>query len=587
MMKNTTFLALAALSLSLPVVGNTIQMPEGCTNPDGMAVSHAGALAVAAPNIDRRAPGAVFRKDKWGQLRKWFEVPVHPETGFASPMGVCFGPRGELYVCDNQPDSRGRVLRVALGRDGKMSCETVAEGLENANGVKYRQGRLYVTQAFLRRIVRDDGALASGLYVFSAHDRGVRVSNTKDDPQLAFLDWTTNAATRVGLNGVAVSPDGDALYVGNYGDARIWKLTPAFDGRIAESEVFAQGGALVTPDGLCTSQEGVLYVADMKASDVKAFNPDGTLARVIKSKDFRRPSEPCVSGNALYVANYGGTTLEQLGAVRSVPKALPKPETFDVWPDGKMPNVQTDLKWKPIIEWNAPEKLRSDAVVISVSGGCYMSCGLAGNETVPLKRYFLERGVTVVNLRYRCPRPVGLPFYLPAWQDAQRTVRFVRCEAKRRGLDPEKIGFVGCSAGGHLTLMTALNSETRAYEPIDALDEVPCHVNWAVPVYAAYVFKDQAGSAKDECACPLAAEFAFDGHTPPMCFIHGDADGWSAFGSARVYNRLREMGVPAEMHTFATENHCFMDDPRPGSPAAGWIDRIWEWLFRMEFVPCK
>ena len=289
---------------------HTIQMPPTCTTPDGMCIDSKGRLVIAAPNNDRRQPGAVFRLDApGGTPAKWFDVPPCPESGYASPMGVCFGPEGELYVCDNQKDSRGRLLRITFKDDRIDSCEAIAVGLDNANGVKYLNGRLYLTQAFLYGVKRGDGAATSGLYMFAATDRNVRVGNTPADPQCVFSDVTRNPEIRGGLNGVAVDAKG-LIYTGNYGDGRVWKLTPGSDGRIVKSEELVHaGGGSVTPDGLCVDAAGSLYIADMRGDAVERILPSGKL-EVVRKGGFVRPSEPCVWNGAVYVANYGGTTLE-------------------------------------------------------------------------------------------------------------------------------------------------------------------------------------------------------------------------------------------------------------------------------------
>ena len=100
-MKRIAFsLALAAAAFAAQ--GRTIQMPPSCTTPDGMCIDSRGRLVIAAPNNDRKQPGAIFRLDSPdAEPVKWFDVPPCPESGYASPMGVCFGPDGELYVCDN------------------------------------------------------------------------------------------------------------------------------------------------------------------------------------------------------------------------------------------------------------------------------------------------------------------------------------------------------------------------------------------------------------------------------------------------------------------------------------------------------
>jgi len=308
-MRDAVFAAAAMFAFGA-LAAQKVQMPETCTNPDGLAVDPAGRLVIAAPNNARTQPGAVFVLDEpGGTPRKWFDVPAHPETGVAAPMGICFGPEGELYICDNQKDSKGRLLRMSF-KDGRPDkCETVACGLENANGVKYLNGRLYMTQAFLRGIKREDGHLSSGVYMFNASDRDVRVTNTAADSQLVFLDHTANPKMRVGLNGVAVDAQG-FIYTGNYGDGRIWKLKPGADGRIASSELFAWSG-IVSPDGLCVDPSGNLYTADMHGDSAVKIDRSGNVSIVAKGC-FKRPSEPCWWKGSLYVSDYAGTTVTQI-----------------------------------------------------------------------------------------------------------------------------------------------------------------------------------------------------------------------------------------------------------------------------------
>lgn len=264
-----------------------------------------------------------------------------------------------------------------------------------------------------------------------------------------------------------------------------------------------------------------------------------------------------------------------------------KEEKVMLWPEGRMPSVSTNQPYAPYFVWFTPKDQKSDAVLISISGGSYMGCGIDWFEVAPVRDYFLKRGVNVVTMRYRTPRPIGEAKHLTAWQDAQRTVRLVRQEAVRRGLNPENIGFTGCSAGGHLALMTATSSGTPAYAPVDEADKLPCHVNWAIPVYPAYVLESGSNSCNrvaDNLVEPIVPEFAFDAKTPPMCFFHGDADGYSPMGSVRAYHKLRTMGIPGELHVMALEEHCFQWEAMPGTPAFAWKDRIWEWLTKMDFV---
>ena len=266
-----------------------------------------------------------------------------------------------------------------------------------------------------------------------------------------------------------------------------------------------------------------------------------------------------------------------------------------VWPKGKMPHSQahqiaamTDAAgskdFKPekhrvaYIEWMpAPDKsVRTDACMILISGGAYQCCC-----DVNLVKQWCERltreGIQCVNFVYRTPRPEGLPIYQSAWEDAQRAVRLIRSEAKKRGFDPEKIGTISMSAGSHLALLLAANSQTRAYEPIDALDSVPCHINWAIVNAPAYVTTDgETGTPASRqgygADVKLSSVFKFDSHTCPMSLHHGGNDEYSPNGSTLIYRELRRRDIPAELHLY----------PEKGHGAYG-LERAVEFMRQMQF----
>ena len=158
----------------------------------------------------------------------------------------------------------------------------------------------------------------------------------------------------------------------------------------------------------------------------------------------------------------------------------------------------------------------------------------------------------------------------------------VRSKAKDKGLDPERIGIMGSSAGGHLTLMGATTSKSQSYQPIDKIDRISCTPRWAVAIYPAYALTDgenahnTTGGNADEAR--LAPEFAFDLATCPMLFIHGDADGWAAMNSVKCWEQLRRMGIQSDLHTLAKRGHCFQRQAAPGTGSHTWMDRIWEFM---------
>ena len=254
----------------------------------------------------------------------------------------------------------------------------------------------------------------------------------------------------------------------------------------------------------------------------------------------------------------------------------------DVWPEDKMPDPQPE-QCKPYIEWHIPKVLKTKAIQIIYSGGGYDGNSPDEFEVAPARRYLNAKGMTVVTLKYRTPRPTtGLAKHTTAWQDLQRTIRIVRSEAASRGLDPGRIGIMGSSAGGHLTLMGVTSSRHKAYWPIDAVDNLPCNVQWGIGIYPAYALTDgldeyNTTGGNDDSAF-LAPEFSFDLDTAPMIFIHGDADGWAAMNSVKTWEKMRAMGIQSELHTLATRQHCFQHKASPGTGSYTWLDRIGEYL---------
>ncbi|MCR5325449.1 MAG: alpha/beta hydrolase [Bacteroidales bacterium] len=254
----------------------------------------------------------------------------------------------------------------------------------------------------------------------------------------------------------------------------------------------------------------------------------------------------------------------------------------DVWPEGKTPCLQ-DHQCTPYIEWHIPAVRKSDAIQIIYSGGSYKNNDPDGFEVAPARRYLNARGVTVVTLKYRTPRPKGdLSKHTTAWQDLQRTIRIVRSEAAGRGLNPDKIGIMGSSAGGHLTLMGVTSSRHQSYLPIDKIDKISCKVQWGIGIYPAYVLSDgfdqHNTSRGNDDDLILGPEFSFDVDTAPMLMIHGDADVWAAMNSVRVWEKMRAMGVQCELHTLALRPHCFQCNASPGTGSYTWLDRIGDYL---------
>ena len=256
----------------------------------------------------------------------------------------------------------------------------------------------------------------------------------------------------------------------------------------------------------------------------------------------------------------------------------------DVWPEGKTPDFQ-EHQCKPYIEWHMPKNLKTKGIQIIYSGGSYTGNNPDGFEVAPIRRHLNEQGITVVTMKYRTPRPTkesGLAKHTTAWQDLQRAIRLVRSQAEALGLDPNNIGIMGSSAGGHLTLMGVTSSRHQAYRPIDNVDKLPCNVQWGVGIYPAYALTDGADknntTGGNDDSAVLVPEFSFDVDTAPMYLVHGDADGWAAMNSVKVWEKMRAMGIQCELHTLALRPHCFQRSAAPGTGSYNFVERIGEYI---------
>jgi acetyl esterase/lipase len=146
----------------------------------------------------------------------------------------------------------------------------------------------------------------------------------------------------------------------------------------------------------------------------------------------------------------------------------------------------------------------------------------------------------------------------------------VRSRAREWGIDPQRIGIVGFSAGGHLAIATATSFDKRTYEPIDDIDKISCRPDFAIPVYSGYL------KAKDKEE--IASGLHVPTNTPPVFLVHGSDDIVSPpEHSVMMYLALKRAGVPAELHIYAGTTHDF--GVRAGDrPYSTWTESCAKWL---------
>jgi acetyl esterase/lipase len=223
----------------------------------------------------------------------------------------------------------------------------------------------------------------------------------------------------------------------------------------------------------------------------------------------------------------------------------------------------------------AKEKDTGAAVLICPGGGYWnLAWDLEGEEVAA---WLNSLGVTGIVLKYRVPRRPGQPEKLPApgpLQDAQRAMSLVRSKAGEWDIDPVRIGMIGFSAGAHLTLATATRFGQRTYAPIDDVDKVRCRPDFAISLYPGYLVGQDVGEATDV----LASYLSVPAGTPPVFLVHAsDDDVATVANSAVMYLALKNAGVSAELHIYATGGHG-LGVRRGDHPSSTWPERCADWL---------
>ena len=274
-----------------------------------------------------------------------------------------------------------------------------------------------------------------------------------------------------------------------------------------------------------------------------------------------------------------------------------KPQTFDLWPQGKMPGAVANAPekseyskdWqftivsnvsKPTLEVFRAKTKGPTGFVLICPGGSYeiLAYDLEGTE---IAQKLAESGISAGVLKYRVPGNRD-----GALMDAQRAIRLVRANAKKWKVDPGKICVMGFSAGGNLAAR-ASSADNASYKDVDAADKNPPKPDFTALVYPAYCdsqsfLKHWKGGPeiahKDyDSEYELSPELSVGADTPPV-FIVGAQDDYWVNSSIAYYAAMKKAGRPADMHLFSQGGHGFGLRKAPGKPVEQWFGLLEEWL---------
>ncbi|WP_373963763.1 alpha/beta hydrolase [Kosakonia sacchari] len=283
--------------------------------------------------------------------------------------------------------------------------------------------------------------------------------------------------------------------------------------------------------------------------------------------------------------------------------------TFPVWPTGEAPGAAVSpVKFQleehhtgpspfdrsvtgvraPHITVYAPQNPNGVGILVT-PGGSYRRVVL-DKEGSALAPCFNAKGYTLFVMTYRLPGDGHEEGADAPLADVQRAIRVIRARAQEWRLDPERIGIMGFSAGGHAAASLGTRYNENVYHPVDEMDKQharPAFMALVYPVITMHQEIDHPMSRQqligdtpgDEQIRRYSAEQMADENTPPTFLLHAvDDPAVQVENSVVMFSALRRLGVPVEMHLFEQGKHGFGIRDALGLPVAIWPELMMAWI---------
>jgi len=222
-----------------------------------------------------------------------------------------------------------------------------------------------------------------------------------------------------------------------------------------------------------------------------------------------------------------------------------------------------------------PKEKATGAAMIVAPGGAHQFLSI-DTEGINVAQWLNTIGVAAFVLKYRLAREADSPYQVEVhpFADAQRAIRMIRARAAEWGVDTNRIGIMGFSAGGEVALMASTRFDAgnaSAAEPIERQSSRP---NFQVLIYPGIQPK----------------KFTVTADTPPTFLLAADNDKGPSTAIPTLYLALKRAGVPAEVHIYNSGGHGFglrQPDPRPNVIYSTWALRLQDWMADVGMSPAK
>jgi acetyl esterase/lipase len=219
---------------------------------------------------------------------------------------------------------------------------------------------------------------------------------------------------------------------------------------------------------------------------------------------------------------------------------------------------------KPSLTVYLPAKSNATGAGIVIAPGGGHSALWMDHEGYNIAQWLQEHGIAGFVLKYRLAREKESTYTVDgtSLQDTQRAIKLVKSRAAEWGIDPERIGVIGFSAGGELAALAATHVDEGKADAADPIDRLSSKVGFFGLMYPA-IPKDM----------PLSKDM------PPSFLVCGENDRQNiAQGLPELYVAIKKAGGQAELHVYTKVGHGFGVRPTTKGPVAQWPQRFYEWM---------
>ncbi len=223
----------------------------------------------------------------------------------------------------------------------------------------------------------------------------------------------------------------------------------------------------------------------------------------------------------------------------------------------------TDVN-NPTLTLYLPENTTTPLPVVLVFPGGGYNILAINKEGTEIAAWLNSIGVAAAVVKYRVPENRD-----GAFQDAQRAVRLVRQNAAAWHLDPNRVGVMGFSAGGHLSARASTEFKETSYDAVDEADKLSCRPDFCILIYPAYLDNEKQDG--------VAPELPITKDIPPTFIVHTLDDKRFIIGSKLYAQALKDTSVSCDYQVFETGGHGY-GLRSVGHPVSVWPQRCDEWL---------